>query len=100
MDKMDECPTCNLVRTLLIPRLDQLECEVKMLRETAWPVCQGLLEGGNPLNMSDEKRRYFRILYKDEAIELLNKKAEFTGIKDTVIRNLELDSISLHRPPA
>lgn len=100
LDKRDECPTCNLVRTLLIPRLDQLEAEMKMLRETTWPVCQGLLENGNPLNMSDEKRKYFRLFFKDEAMELLNKKAEFTSIKDPVIRNLEIDSVSSHPPPS
>jgi hypothetical protein len=97
MDKGNACPTCDLVRTLLIPRLDQLEAEMKMLREVTWPVCQGILEDGNPLNMSDEKRRYFRLFFKDEALDLLNKKAKFTGIKDPVLMNLELDSISSHR---
>ena len=49
----------DLVRNLLIPRLDQLEAEVKMLREIAWPICQALKENGNPLSFGDEKRRYF-----------------------------------------
>ena len=83
----------DLIRTLLLPRLDQLECEVKMLRELAWPVCQSLKEDGNPLSFADEKRRYFRHLYKDEAIELLKKKAEFTGIKNKVIVDQEFDMI-------
>lgn len=94
---LDKCPTCDLVRTLLIPRLDQLESEVKMLRDVTWPVCQGIVEDGNPLSFSTQKRKYFSLLYKDEAIELLDRKAEFTGIKDGVIRNLELDWINSSR---
>jgi hypothetical protein len=92
------CACDDLVRTLLIPRLDQLEAEVKMLRELTWPVCQGLIEDGNPLNFSDEKRKYFRLLYKDEAMKLLDKKAEYTGITNQVIRDSELDMINLARP--
>lgn len=83
----------DLVRTLLIPRLDQLEAEVKMLREIAWPICQALKEDGNPLSCIDEKRRYFRHLYKDEAIELLKKKAEYSGIINKVLTDRELDLI-------
>lgn len=86
----------ELVRTLLIPRLDQLEHEVKLLREVTWPVCQALLEDKNPLNMASEKRKFFKSLYKDEAIELLDKKLRFIGEGgNDVILNAELDSISL-----
>lgn len=86
----------DLVRTLLIPRLDQLEYEVKLLREVTWPVCQALLEDKNPLNMSAEKRKFFKSLYKDEAIELLEKKLKFIGEGgNNVIRDAELDSICL-----
>lgn len=88
-----ETPMENLVRTLLIPRLDQLEAEVKMLRELAWPVCQSLKENGDSLSCIEEKRRYFRHLYKDEAIKLLKKKAKFTG-SDPDITRRELDLIS------
>ncbi len=83
----------NFVRTLLIPRLDQLECEVKMLREITWPVCQSLKEDGNPFSCIDEKRRYFKHLYKDEALDLLKKKSDFTGIKNKVITDQEFDLI-------
>ena len=92
---VNETPIENLVRTLLLPRLDQLEVEVKMLRELAWPVCQSLKEKGNPLSCSEEKRRYFRILYKDEALDLLEKKAKFTGITSPEIIHQEYDLILL-----
>jgi hypothetical protein len=88
----------DLVRTLLIPRLDQLEAEVKMLREVTWPVCQALLEDKNPLNMIDEKRKFFRVVYKDEALELLSKKSSFSGTSDVLV-NLELDAISSSSHP-
>lgn len=83
------------MRTLLIPRLDQLETEVKLLREVTWPVCQALLEEKNPLSMASEKRRFFSVLYKDDAIELLEKKLKFIGEGgNNIIRDAELDSIS------
>ncbi len=93
-----ETPIENLVRTLLLPRLDQLEIEVKMLRELAWPVCQAMKEKGNPLACAEEKRRYFRLLYKDEAIDLLEKKANFTGITSPEIIHQEYDLILLAVP--
>jgi hypothetical protein len=88
-----ETPLENLVRTLLIPRLDQLEAEVKMLRELAWPVCQAHKEKGDPFSCIEEKRKYFRLLYKDEALDLLEKKARFTGLTIPVITHKELDLI-------
>lgn len=91
---MCTCHTSELVRTLLIPRLDQLEAEVKMLRGVTWPVCQALLDDGNPLSMSEEKRKFFRILFKDEAIELLKKKSEYSGHRlNSILLNSELDLI-------
>ena len=95
---MSKSGDLDLVRTLLIPRLDQLEAEVKMLRELTWPVCQALREKGNPLACAEEKRRYFRLLYKDEAINLLEKKARFTGITSPEIIHQEYDSILLAVP--
>lgn len=50
------------------------------------------------MKMTVEKRKYFRLLYKDEAIKLLDKKAEFTGLISPLLRNLEIDSLSLPRP--
>lgn len=83
----------DFIRTFLLPRVDQLEAEVKMLREVTWPVCQALRENGNPLSCSDEKRNYFKLLYKDDAMELLAKKAKFTGITNKVLLDAEFDNI-------
>lgn len=83
----------DFVKAFLLPRIDQLEAEVKMLRELTWPVCQALVENGNPLSHSEEKRKYFALFFKDEALDLLRKKAEFTGINDKVILDTEIDLI-------
>ena len=83
----------DFIRAFIVPRLDQLEAEFKLLREVTWPVCQSLKEKGNPLSFASEKRKYFKFLFKDEALSLINKKAEFSGITDKVIMDQELDSI-------
>jgi hypothetical protein len=83
----------ELVRTVILPRLDQLEAEVKFLRDVTWPVCQGIRETGSPFQDIEGKRKFFRHLYKDEAVELLRKKSEFTGITNQVLMDKELDLI-------
>lgn len=83
----------DFLKNHLLPRLDQLEAEVRALREVTWPVCQGLRETHGPFQFLNEKRKFFKHLYKDEAIELLKKKASFTNIKDQVIIDQELESI-------
>ena len=86
----------DFIKTFLLPRLDQLEAEVKILRDTTWPVCQALKEDGDPLTCIEEKRKYFRHIYKNEALELLDLKANFSGINNKVIRDQEFDLICKH----
>lgn len=95
LDKSKDLDTVSVdfVKAFLLPRIDQLEAEVKMLREITWPVCQALYENGDPLSCIEQKRRYFSVLFKDEAIDLLEKKSKFTGIGNNVIMNQELDMI-------
>lgn len=83
----------EFLRTHVLPRLDQLEYEVKTLREVTWPVCQGLRETHGPFQFIKEKRNFFRSLFKEDAIELLKRKASFTNIRDQVILDQELQSI-------
>lgn len=83
----------EFLRTHVLPRLDQLEIEVKFLRDATWPVCQGIRESHGCFQFLTEKRKFFRILHKDEAIELLRLKAKFKGITDPVILDQELQSI-------
>lgn len=83
----------ELVRTVILPRLDQLEAELFALREATWPVCQAIVEDGDPLSRIDDKRRFLSLMFKEDAIALLTKKAEFSGITNRVLRDQELDSI-------
>lgn len=84
----------EFIRTFLLPRLDQLEAEVKALREVTWPVCQALLEEGDPLKRTQEKRKFLKLFYKDEAIDLLFKKASFEGLRENeAVINQEFDMI-------
>lgn len=83
----------EFLRTHILPRLDQLEHEVKTLREVTWPVCQGLRETHGPFQFIKEKRKFFKTLFKEDAIDLLKRKASYTNIRDQVILDQELESI-------
>lgn len=84
----------EFLRTVILPRLDQLEAELKALREVTWPVCQALKENGNPMSCSNEKRKFFKNLYKDEAIDLLKRKASFSRTNSNqLLFNEEFDLI-------
>ena len=67
-------------------RLDNLEAELAELRESTWPVCQGLVDGraGIFANMK-EKRSFFRFLHLDDIRHLLRRKAIFMGMCPSLI---------------
>ena len=63
----------------VLRRLDNLECELRELREVTWPVCQGTLDtrsGGIFKNIKN-KIRFFKFLDIDEMRKLLKAKAIF-----------------------
>jgi hypothetical protein len=68
----------ELVKDHVLPRLTQLEEEVRLLREVTWPVCQALRER----SQLDDKTQFMRLLHDDEIIKLLKMKNEIskTGI--------------------
>lgn len=83
----------EFLKTHVLPRLDQLEVEIKALRDATWPVCQGIREKNGPFQFIYEKRKFFKHLFKEDALELLKLKSQFTGICDPVILDQELESI-------
>lgn len=87
----------ELVKDNILPRLTQLEEDVRMLREVTWPVCQGLREKHGVFQFLKEKRMFFSTLFKEEAVKLLRLKSDFLGITDQVILDQELNSICVHR---
>jgi hypothetical protein len=86
------------IRTLLkdniIPRLTDLEVEIKALRRVTWPVCQSQLETSGPFQGLAEKKRFFMNLYEDEVYELLKLKARIQGNQvDQVLIDQEFNSV-------
>jgi hypothetical protein len=60
----------ELVKDHILPRLTQLEEEVRLLREVTWPVCQALKEK----SQLDDKTQFMRFLDTEEVIKLLKIK--------------------------
>lgn len=86
------------IRTLLkdniIPRLTDLEVEIKALRRITWPVCQLQLETDGPFQGLHEKKKFFLNLYEDEVYELLKLKARLrSGAVDQVLLDQEFNSV-------
>ena len=63
----------------IFKRLDNLESELSELRETTWPVCQGILDENSPYKNMKEKRRFFKFLDIDIIKRLLRLKGAFMG---------------------
>ena len=86
------------IRTLLkdniIPRLTDLEVEIRALRRVTWPVCQSQLEVDGPFQGLVEKKKFFLNLYEDEVYELLKLKARVKGGPvDQVLLDQEFNSV-------
>ncbi len=64
-----------LLRDNILPRLTELEENLRLLRKVAWPVCQRLMEKG-PLSDIEAKREFLRFLDDDEVWALLKAKAQ------------------------
>jgi hypothetical protein len=63
----------------IFKRLDNLEAELSELRETTWPVCQGILDENNPYKNIKDKRKFFKFLKADVIKQLLSIKGRFMG---------------------
>jgi hypothetical protein len=78
----------ELLKHVVLPRLDKLEEEVRELRRVTWPVCQSLRETSQ-LTDIQSKKRFLSILDDDEVIMLLNEKVSVSS------RPLKYSSTSL-----
>ena len=76
------CKTLYEVRLLihdcLIPRISQLEEELRLLRGVTWPVCQSLRETSQLTDL-ENKRKFLNILGDEEASFLLKEKARISA---------------------
>ena len=66
-----------LIRENVLPRITQLEEEVRMLRAVTWPICQALKETSQ-LDDIPNKKRFFSILDEDEVKMLLLEKSKIS----------------------
>jgi len=81
-----------LIRENILPRLTDLEQEVRLLRKVTWPVCQGLRESGQ-LDDIRAKREFLGDLDPDEIRMLLRRKSTGSLLRE------EFDRI-IERPPS
>lgn len=86
---MDNQQILNDIRRLLkeniLPRLDQLEAEVMLLRKHTWPIVQSMKEH-NPLVDISSKREFFCVLPEDEIKELLNLKCRYKKGDENLVK--------------
>jgi hypothetical protein len=68
----------ELIKDVIIPRLDQLEIEVRELRKVTWPVCQSLREKSQLTDIRN-KKRFLCILDDDEVRMLLEEKTKVSS---------------------
>ena len=73
-----------LLKDNILPRLTQVEEEVRLLRNVTWPVCQSLVEENN-LQYIEKKRTFLENGTRDmeEAYMLLEKKWQLAGKRPT-----------------
>jgi hypothetical protein len=67
-----------LIHDCLLPRISQLEEELRLLREVTWPVCQSLRETSQ-LTDIENKRKFLMILDPEEIEFLLKEKASVSA---------------------
>ena len=75
----------RLNREVILPRLDNLEAELRDLRAATWPVCQSLKDRSMPFKNLPEKRNFLRFLDPSEIRNLLRFKAKYAKIDDVSV---------------
>jgi hypothetical protein len=68
----------ELIRDVILPRLDNLEEQMRELRRVTWPVCQSLREKSQ-LTDIENKKRFMSMLSKEELTMLLQEKAKISS---------------------
>jgi hypothetical protein len=79
VEPSDTCKILQTVRELLrdnvLPRLTELEEQVRLLRKITWPVCQGIKEA-TQLDDIQSKKEFLERLDPDEVLLLLRLKSK------------------------
>jgi hypothetical protein len=81
----------------VLHRLDNLEGELRELRDVTWPVCQARLDGQNSMNNIFQKKTLLRWLDVDEIKKLLRTKGIIMGLtRDQVASELREILVEAH----
>lgn len=91
----------EFIKDHLLPRLTDLEEEVRTLRHATWPVCQMIREQSQIDNI-EYKKQFLKFLDVDEAKELLREKAKISvgplkGSTQHLLRE-EIVKVIPHKP--
>ena len=66
-----------LIKDVLLPRISNLECDLRDLRKATWPICQALKETSQIGDICS-KKLFLECLEGEEVKDLLKLKAEFS----------------------
>ncbi len=66
-----------LIKDVLIPRITNLESDLRDLRKATWPICQALKESSQLSDLTT-KKLFLECLEDQEVKDLLDLKAEFS----------------------
>lgn len=75
----------QLIRENILPRLDNMENELRELREVTWPYCQAQRDRHSVFHNMKEKRLLLKWLDVDEIRKLLRRKAWWMGVSPMLI---------------
>lgn len=71
----------EMIKDHILPRLTELECQLKDLRKMTWPVCQNVMDEKYGMFATlDMKRKFLYHLDDTDARELLRRKGRLGGI--------------------
>lgn len=71
----------EMIKDHILPRLTELECQLKDLRKVTWPVCQNVMDEKYGMFATlDMKRKFLYHLDDTDARELLRRKGRLGGI--------------------
>jgi len=71
----------ELIKDNILPRLTEIEMEMKKLRLETWPVSQAISEKSHFYNAELYKKNYIGSIDLEDAERLLNRKKEILGYR-------------------
>lgn len=83
----------DLMRLIVLPRLRQLEEEVRLLRKHTWPYVQAKKETSY-MDDIESKREFFNLLDDNTALELLRLKSKYS--RNPGLQGREFDLLRNH----